>query len=198
MANNFVPRDNDNGQTLGTTNKKWSNVYAKNINLNGSSLATLLNNKQNKLTAAQLANLNEDHSKYLTEHQDISGKVDRAEADYVVDSGRTDTYWYRKYKSGWIEQGGVIYKGSSLSASSSWDITVNSAIGFKPMADTNYSIIFSATFGTTTNISSGQEMYSYEKTVIGFKARLYNRAGNNSMPAGIGIEWVVRGMAQAD
>lgn len=35
-----------------------------------------IDNKQDKLTNAQLANINADHSKYLTQHQDISGKQD--------------------------------------------------------------------------------------------------------------------------
>ena len=44
-----------------------------------------ISGKQDKLTEAQLANLNEDHSKYLTAHQDISGKQDKlTEAQLAV------------------------------------------------------------------------------------------------------------------
>ena len=34
--------------------------------------------------------------------------VDRNEADYVVESYKNGSNWYRIYKSGWIEQGGII------------------------------------------------------------------------------------------
>lgn len=33
--------------------------------------------------------------------------VDRNEADYVIETFYTDTFWYRKYKSGWLEMGGT-------------------------------------------------------------------------------------------
>lgn len=39
MTKNFVPRENDNGQTLGTQEKQWSKLYAKDIVLNGNSLS---------------------------------------------------------------------------------------------------------------------------------------------------------------
>ena len=34
--------------------------------------------------------------------------------DYVIESYSSDTYWYRKYKSGWIEQGGETGKGANI------------------------------------------------------------------------------------
>lgn len=34
--------------------------------------------------------------------------VDRNEADYVIESYKNGTSWYRIYKSGWVEQGGTI------------------------------------------------------------------------------------------
>ena len=49
--------------------------------------------------------------------------------DYVVESYNDGTNWYRKYKSGWLEQGGLI--DSSVSDGS----TVNL---LKPFKDTNY------------------------------------------------------------
>ena len=53
-----------------------------------------------------------------------------ANIDYVVESQvNADGSWYRKYKSGWLEQGGTID-------------TVNKTITFlKPFADTNYTLI---------------------------------------------------------
>lgn len=39
---NIVPRGNNDGETLGTQNKKWSNVHTVDVNLNGVSLTTKL------------------------------------------------------------------------------------------------------------------------------------------------------------
>lgn len=47
---NFVPRENDNGQTLGTPQKQWSNVYANDLTLNGESLNNKLQNMQINIT----------------------------------------------------------------------------------------------------------------------------------------------------
>ena len=53
-----------------------------------------------------------------------------ANIDYVVESQvNSDGSWYRKYKSGWLEQGGL--------AKSNADVTVTL---LKPFADTNYSV----------------------------------------------------------
>ena len=68
----------------------------------------------------------------------LNNKADRdmqnitANIDYVVESYRDGTTWYRLYKSGWVEQGG---RGTS------------SGVGFttitlpKEMADTNYTLL---------------------------------------------------------
>lgn len=47
---NFVPRENDNGQTLGTPQKQWSNVYANDLTLNGESVNNKLQNMQINIT----------------------------------------------------------------------------------------------------------------------------------------------------
>ena len=66
----------------------------------------------------------------------LSGKANAdlsncpANYDYVVESQvNSDGSWYRKYKSGWLEQGGL--------AKSNADVTVTL---LKPFADTNYSV----------------------------------------------------------
>lgn len=67
--------------------------------------------------------------------QGLSGKADTnlgnvpSNYDYVVDSYHDGINWYRKYKSGWLEQGGTTD-------------TANKTITFlKPFADTNYTLI---------------------------------------------------------
>lgn len=62
-------------------------------------------------------------------------------ADYVVETYSNDngTSWYRKYKSGWIEQGVTVDKGSNMR-----DTSISTLIQF-PAAfrDSNYTSIFS-------------------------------------------------------
>lgn len=52
--------------------------------------------------------------------------------DYVVQTYKSGTTWYRKYKSGWVEQGGF------LSDTSSAAHTVTLPVAMK---DTNYSLM---------------------------------------------------------
>lgn len=67
-------------------------------------------------------------------------------ADYVTESWRAEdgSSWYRKYKSGWVEQGGW-YTGNSK--------TVNLPVS---VTDTNYSVIIcknsSPSYWATTNL----------------------------------------------
>lgn len=61
-------------------------------------------------------------------------------ADYVVESYSDDSgNWYRKYKSGWLEQGGII------SPSSTWS-TVNL---LKPYVNTQYIVVAAVINGNT-------------------------------------------------
>ena len=63
--------------------------------------------------------------------------------DYVVEfQVNSDGSWYRKYKSGWLEQGGLV------SPTSAW----NTITFIKPFANTNYCIV-SAIIGGATGLS---------------------------------------------
>lgn len=52
--------------------------------------------------------------------------------DYIIESWRDGVNWYRIYKSGWVEQGGIADNGS---VANSWNKTITLD---KPMADDNY------------------------------------------------------------
>jgi hypothetical protein len=106
---------------------------------------------------------------------------DLTNVDYVVESqlptAENNYTWYRKYKSGWVEQGG---KGTT-------SISIVLPI---PMADDNYFILFgnnnySANAGTPVVVW-------YDKTSSGFK--LQGR-WNGSATSGIGACWEVKGIA---
>lgn len=58
--------------------------------------------------------------------------ADLQNLDYVVESYNDGTNWYRKYKSGWLEQGGVA--------------TSNNVTLLKPMANANYSVYMSQSY----------------------------------------------------
>ena len=70
----------------------------------------------------------------------LANKVDINEADYVIDSYiDNEGNWYRFYKSGWLEQGGITVSSSS-----------NTITLLKPFIDKNY-IAFAQVIGENTN-----------------------------------------------
>lgn len=103
--------------------------------------------------------------------------------DPVVAFWRSGTNWYRKYASGWVEQGGT----ANLPHGTSNAITLHIT-----MADTNYSVIVSGAqvgsdggvYGSPSTISAAP--YS----VTQFKAGTFNTAS-----ATMRVIWEVRGMA---
>ncbi|MCL1891748.1 MAG: hypothetical protein FWF97_00415 [Alphaproteobacteria bacterium] len=127
---------------------------------------------------------------YVTE-TDIDNLL--AGMDYVVQTHRANdgSVWYRKYKSGWIEQGGILARGSNLSAGAHWVGNINLPV---PMTDNNYSAqILSACSGLTTSGSELQMLAEYTTaSIICFD--MYNRASANAitMPA---LVWEVKGIA---
>ena len=122
--------------------------------------------------------------------QQIANKVDRSEADYVVETYQDGTEWYRVYKSGWIEQGGVVKKGSSLGDGETWDQTIPF---LKPFKNTNYSINVVAGFGTNSGSAAGQEVKYKSKTENSILISLYNRNSSTDMDANIEMTWEVKG-----
>ena len=81
--------------------------------------------------------------------QGLSGKADTnlgnipSSYDYVVDSYKDDQgNWYRKYKSGWLEQGGVV--------TAAGEVTL-----LKPFANTAYSVQATSLYTNYTNWGFG-------------------------------------------
>jgi hypothetical protein len=111
---------------------------------------------------------------------------DLTNIDYVIETQTptsTNNYtWYRKYKSGWVEQGG--YKDGTVSYAS------NPIIFPIKMADTNYSLIVQ---------SERTEKYSciQNKTATGFcvKDRVHADIWYDSNFLGI---WKVEGISAQD
>ena len=99
---------------------------------------------------------------------------DLTNADYIIESqlptSDNNYTWYRKYKSGWVEQGGYVASGGA-------GILVTLAI---TMSNANYHIILtgnhdSRTAGSTTSISTN----SGAITTTGFYVNNYVENGSN-------------------
>ena len=88
--------------------------------------------------------------------------------------------WYKKYKSGWVEQGGSPIGNSS---------TVYTGTLPVEMADTNYSLVVQ--FNVTSSGTGGYSAGWATKTTTGFTTRGYG-AGNSTVNT---PNWYVAGMA---
>ena len=104
--------------------------------------------------------------------QGLSGKADTnlgnipSNYDYVVDSyNDANGNWYRKYKSGWIEQGGLVPQTTTI------NYTVNL---LKPFNNSKYTALISSWY-----IASSEQGVDYIKTkrTTGFDCLAINVAG---------------------
>lgn len=104
---------------------------------------------QNYVTNEQL------NSKGYATEGELESKADKTDidgiADYIVDYGKSEdgTQWYRKWKSGWLEQGGVALGGTNVTL-------------LKEYADTNYTVVSGGNSGSFGNTSC------YNLTTTGF------------------------------
>ena len=98
----------------------------------------------------------------------------------TADNGYT---WYRKYKSGWVEQGGSPTGNSS---------TVYTGTLPVEMADTNYSLVVQ--FNVTSSGTGGYSAGWATKTTTGFTTRGYG-SGNSTVNT---PNWYVAGMAHRE
>lgn len=112
--------------------------------------------------------------------------VDYSEADFVVDFQRptasNDYKWYRKYKSGWVEQGGLAPSGSAHPYPVVLPITMSSS---------NYSVQLSISDPSPTD--NNLSVCSWNNcTTTGFNIyRAYNGNSHPSSP----VWWEVKGFA---
>ena len=110
-------------------------------------------------------------------------QIDTVVAFQAPTAGNNYT-WYRKYASGWVEQGGF-----AAQTSTDTDATVNLAV---TMADANYNITTTIRNNNTNagfaNVDNGNGV-----TATGFSFRIVNKYTSACSP--IGIYWQVSGMA---
>lgn len=127
--------------------------------------------------------------------QDISGKANTdlsnvlSNIDFVVESQLPTTAnnytWYRKYKSGWVEQGGH-YTHNNVEG------TVTTTLAVE-MADTHYNLQITKELGSAADSNTEyQYISSYvnnSKTTTSFQVRMTTANRLN------GYDWQVSGMA---
>lgn len=111
--------------------------------------------------------------------------------DYVVDwqvptAGNNYT-WYRKYKSGWVEQGGIT-TFAQHGANTSRDNTVSLPV---EMADTQY-YVAAPTFITDAGNSQGLRNFRNVRSVTTLKIGMYTI---NALSNSYNVQWCVSGYA---
>lgn len=119
-------------------------------------------------------------SNAIQQKVDLPAQKNQSDIDFVVESqfpiaGNNYT-WYRLYKSGWVEQGGIVTTTSTNPCQVSL---------LKEMADTNY-------MAWTSHIDTNGQQNNYrpvkERTTSGFSFWTWNVSG-------IPVNWQVSGMS---
>lgn len=116
---------------------------------------------------------------------DTTAKAD-AVIDYQEPTAENGYTWYRKYASGWVEQGGIsqgtgssAYKGVSLA---------------KEMSSNNYTLVLTPLNANAVALTS---VYYANKTTVSFSFQCAYNGGGGSL-TGYGameVSWQVSGMA---
>lgn len=114
---------------------------------------------------------------------------DLTNADYVIETllptAENNYTWYRKYKSGWTEQGGFASSGSQTSVTFSFE-----------MANTDYFATFMFADNTMKNTYTGVQGIS--RTTTGMKVCGYYNNGNNRSTIGEPMYWKIEGMSKTN
>lgn len=126
------------------------------------------------------------HQKANTDLSNIPANI-----DYVVESqlptAQNNYTWYRKYKSGWVEQGGIS-QGSGSSTYKEVSLAIE-------MSSNNYTLILTPLNANAVALTS---VYYANKTTVSFSFQCaYNGGGSSSTAYSAGeVSWQVSGMAQ--
>lgn len=104
--------------------------------------------------------------------------------DYVVESYKNGTEWYRIYKSGWVEQGGIADHGS---VGYDWNQIVTL---LKEFRNTNYIVLTDCLYGS----GGGQMSYHGQKTTSAFK--IYQSSKLNAAGGSRYVNWYACGQGE--
>lgn len=135
-----------------------------------------------EINVGQLSEAINDKADRNLQNVDTTAKAD-AVIDYQEPTADNGYTWYRKYASGWVEQGGIL-QAQTISAGYSASQTLTLPI---TMADTNFTV----TFGDV----SGNQAYqsaTISRTTTGGTVYQMNRAASGRS---IQFSYVVSGIA---
>lgn len=119
---------------------------------------------------------------------DISSGADVV-IEYQVPTAENNYTWYRKYASGWVEQGGYIASPTGTSTIVSVTLPVE-------MADVNYQVQKTTHGGNTGNNGLGWDWISdFPATQISNKTTTKINLGLPANNFVLGIYWEAKGMA---
>ena len=134
---------------------------------------------ENYVTDTELSN------NYLTKEAAEETYVNKEEIDYVIETHKEDTTWYRKYKSGWIEQGGQI----TCTETGTQTVTI------LPMVDANYwvSIQRCGTVENTNNVT-----LQYQQVINTSTTEFSVYFSTESSTSTATIRWMVSGYSASE
>ena len=108
----------------------------------------------------QLSEALNDKSDRDLRNVDTTAKAD-AVIDYQEPTAENNYTWYRKYKSGWVEQGGVVSSTGNVNLLVSFSNTSYQVISRNVLAITKYTTYFNVSdmnYGTSSKPSSSDWM----------------------------------------
>ncbi len=116
----------------------------------------------------------------------LARQSDLDAADYVIETYRKSdgSMWYRRYKSGWVVQGGTVTPHNDNA------VSVNYAIA---MADVNYTLLATSRSPYNTSADTPHGCHYVTKTTTG--CVLMSLGGNNGVWIACETSWMVCGYA---
>ena len=128
---------------------------------------------------------NTDVKNVLTNIQTTNQKISNFETnyDFVVESWRNGTSWYRKYKSGWVEQGGIINAPGDSGAEG----TINFSCSF---SGTDYSLLLTMEDSVNSKCTYYAPTIRYKSST---NAIIYTWCAGTWYAGN--VYWVARGMS---
>lgn len=116
-----------------------------------------------------LSNLSQTGENHFVQ---LKSGVAQADADYVVETYKNGNSWYRLYKSGWCEQGGLFTFTGTHGAN--YQINL-----LKPFVDTSYSIVSGGTYSVGMTSLIGISVDYNFKEVDSFKIEYVAQTGGS-------------------
>lgn len=120
---------------------------------------------------------------HIHDGETAGGALIDAVVAYQLPTSENGYTWYRKYASGWVEQGGFVNNTTAIK-------TINLVI---PMANTNYQIQCTSSYSTGDGTLYQPHVDS--KTTTSFKSASYGERGSATNNNGAAVFWEVKGIA---